>query len=95
MRGTCAKLRRRNAKLNDIECTHTEAGTCQPSGSSSLCLPSSVAVTFRAQVSNPAPVGTSLSNRIDLQDQIMSYTIPPAVIRLPYRLYLPIIMKSG
>jgi len=66
---------------------------CLP-GTSSLCLPSSVAVTFRAQVSNPAPAGTSLSNSIDLRDQIMSYTtIPPAVIRLPYRIFLPLIRK--
>jgi uncharacterized repeat protein (TIGR01451 family) len=74
---------------------HTNGFLNPPSGGS-LYLPTNViAITFRAQVSNPAPAGTSLSNSIDLQDQIMSYTIPPAVIRLPYRLFLPIIMKQG
>jgi uncharacterized repeat protein (TIGR01451 family) len=69
-------------------------GFLNPPSGGSLYLPTNViAITFRAQVSNPAPAGTSLSNSIDLQDQIMHYTIPPAVIRLPYRLYLPIIMK--
>jgi len=65
---------------------------CLP-GTASICLPSSVAVTFRAQVSNPAPAGVSLSNSIDLQDQLMSYTIPPAVISLPYRIFLPLVMR--
>jgi len=73
---------------------HTDGYLNPPSGGS-LYLPTNViALTFRAQVSNPLPSGTSLSNSIDLQDQIMSYPdIPAAVIRLPYRIFLPIIMK--
>jgi 5'-nucleotidase/UDP-sugar diphosphatase len=72
---------------------HTN-GYLDPPAGGSLYLPTNaVALTFRAQVSNPLPPGTSLSNSIDLQDQIMSYTIPPAVISLPYRIFLPIVMK--
>jgi hypothetical protein len=52
-----------------------------------------VSITFAARVSDPAPFGTALSNSIDLQDQMMRYTIPPAVIKLPYRIFLPIIRK--
>jgi uncharacterized repeat protein (TIGR01451 family) len=76
---------------------HTDGFLNPPAGGSlSAQLPNNEAtITFAAQVSDPAPEADNISNAIELRDQNIIYTIPPAVIPIkPFEIFLPLVMRS-
>ncbi len=67
-----------------------------PNMSGTLMLNVPGVIVFAAQVSDPVPSGSEISNQIELTDQFTSYTIAPANISLtsPHTVYLPLVMRN-
>ena len=78
---------------NNVLTAHTE-GYLSPPVDGSLGIGNVATITFAAQVSDPVPEGDNISNEVELRDQFTIYAIPPAVIPLPYKIFLPLVMRN-
>ena len=78
---------------NNVLTAHTE-GCLSPPVDGSLNIDNVATITFAAQVSDPVPEGDNISNEVELRDQFTIYAIPPAVIPLPCKIFLPLVMRN-
>jgi uncharacterized repeat protein (TIGR01451 family) len=79
---------------NNVLMAHTEGYLSPPVGGS-LYMPNAMTITFAAQVSDPPLLQDSITNTIELRDQLTVYNIPPAVIPVnEHTIFLPLVMKG-
>jgi 5'-nucleotidase len=78
---------------NNVLTAHTE-GYLSPPVDGSLGIDNVATIAFAAQVSAPVPEGDNISNEVELRDQFTIYAIPPAVIPLPCKIFLPLVMRN-
>jgi 5'-nucleotidase/UDP-sugar diphosphatase len=81
---------------NNVLTAHTEGYLNPPAGGSlSARLPLNAAsIVFAAQVSDTLPTGDTIINTVELKDQVTTYALP-AVIALPERIFLPLVMRDS
>jgi uncharacterized repeat protein (TIGR01451 family) len=74
-----------------LACTQ---GTLSPPAGGSLYIPNVMTITFAAHAANPLSPGLYLANTVSLRDQYRSYGVPPAVIPMGYRTFMPVVLRG-